>query len=102
MVRFLWIGKLEKLKIDEIKNPVFSGGLNLPCIISRADSPFLSQTCRLMKDQASKQFSHFKYWLGTYVRDIFPEMVPGPHAEILSPYFQHMKALLTGAVILGI
>ena len=28
-------------------------------------------------------------------------MGPGPHAEILSPYFQHMKALLTGAVILG-
>ena len=54
-----------------------------------------------MKDKANKQFSHVKYWLGIYVRDIFPEMGPGPHAEILSPYFQHMKALLTGSVILG-
>ena len=28
-------------------------------------------------------------------------MGPGPHAEIISPYFQHMKSVLTGAVILG-
>ena len=101
MVRFLWIGKLEKLKIDEIKNPVLSGGLNLPCLISRADSLFLSQTCRLLRDPASKQYRHVRYWLGIYVKDIFPDMGPGPHAEIVSPYFQHMKSLLTGAVILG-
>jgi hypothetical protein len=83
MVRFLWIGKLEKLKVDEIKNPVLSGGLNLPCIISRADSLFLSQTCRLLRNPASKQFSHVKYWLGIYVKDIIPAMGPGPHAEII-------------------
>ena len=35
------------------------------------------------------------------MKDIFPDMGVGPHAEILSPYFQHMKALLSGAVILG-
>ena len=101
MVRFLWIGKLEKLKIDEIKNPVLSGGLNLPCIISRADSLFLSQTCRLLSVADSKQYIHLKYWLGLYVRDIFPDMGHGPHAEIMSPYFQHMRSLLTGGVILG-
>ena len=100
MVRFLWVGKLEKLKIDEIKNPVLSGGLNLPCIISKADSLFLSQSCRLLKYPASKQYSHVKYWLGLYVKDIFPDMGVGPHAELVSPYFQHMKSLLTGAVIL--
>ena len=100
MVRFLWVGKLEKLKIDEINNPVLSGGLNLPCIISKADSLFLSQSCRLLKYPASKQYSHVKYWLGLYVKDIFPDMGVGPHAELVSPYFQHMKSLLTGAVIL--
>ena len=42
MFRFLWIGKLEKLKLDEIKNPVLAGGLNLPCVISKADCLFLS------------------------------------------------------------
>ena len=101
LVKFLWIGKLEKFKIDEIKNPVLSGGLNLPCIISRADSLFLLQTCRLLRDEASRQYSHVKYWLGIYVRDIFPDMGHGPHAEIVSPNFQHMRSLLTGAVILG-
>ena len=101
MVRFLWMGKLEKLKIDEIKNPPLSGGLNLPCIISRADSLFLTQTCRLLRDPASKQYSHVKYWIGIYIRDFFPDMGHGPHAEFVSPYFQHMKSLLTGAVILG-
>ena len=101
MTRFLWVGKLEKLRLDEIKNPALSGGLNLPCIISKADSLFLSQTCRLLRYPSSKQYNHVKYWLGLYVKDIFPDMGVGPHAEILSPYFQHMKALLSGAVILG-
>ena len=78
-----------------------SGGLKLPCIISKADSLFLSQTCRLLRFPSSKQYNHVKYWLGLYVKDIFPDMGVGPHAEILSPYFQHMKALLSGAVILG-
>ena len=89
------------LKIDEIKKPVMFGGLNLPCIISKADSLFLSQTCRLLRNPSSQQYKHIKYWLGLYVGDVFPDMIPGPHAEIMSPYFQHMRALLTGAEILG-
>ena len=101
MIRFLWIGKLEKLKIDEVKNPELSGGLNLPCIMSRADSLFLSQTCRLLREPSSKQYSLVKYWIGLYVKDLFPDMGAGQHAEIISPYFQHMKSLLTGGVILG-
>ena len=101
MVRFLWIGKLEKLKIDEIKNPALSGGLNLPCIISKSDALFLSQTCRLLQDPSSKQYSHVKYWLGLYIRDSFPAMSQGPHAEIMSPYYRHMRSLLTGGILLG-
>ena len=34
MGRFLWAGKLERLKIDELKNPKSAGGLGLPCILS--------------------------------------------------------------------
>ena len=58
--RFLWIGKLEKLKLDEVKNPTLSGGLNLP-VISKADSLFLSQTCRLLTNPDSKQYKHIQY-----------------------------------------
>ena len=99
--RFLWIGKLEKLKLDEVKNPALSGGLNLPCVISKADSLFLSQTCRLITNPDCKQFNHIKYWLGLYMRDYIPGMEHGPHAEIFSPYFLHMKGLLLGAFVLG-
>ena len=101
MVRFLWIGKLEKLKIDEVKNPLLSGGLNLPCVISKSDALFLSQTCRLLRDTESRQYSHIKYWLGLYIMEYFPDMGLCPHAEIISPYFQHMKALLVGGFILN-
>ena len=101
MTRFLWIGKLEKLKIDEIKNPSLSGGLNLPCVISKSDALFLSQTCRMLKDPSTKQYCHVKYGLGLYASDYFPDMAQGPHAEILSPYFQHMRALLVGGITLG-
>ena len=54
MYRFLWIGKLEKLKLDEVKNPLSAGGLNLPCVTSKADSLFLSQTCKLLVKPESK------------------------------------------------
>ena len=92
---------METLKLDEVKNSVLSGGLNLPCVASKADSLFLSQTCRMLTVPGNKQFMHIKYWLGLYIREFFPDMARGPHAEILSPYFQHMRALLAGALVLG-
>jgi hypothetical protein len=95
------MGKFEKLKIEEVKNPLLSGGLNLPCVISKSDSLFLSQTCRLLSDSTSKEYNHIKYWLGLYIKEFFPDMGLGPHAEILSPYFQHMKTLLAGGFALG-
>ena len=74
MYKFLWMGKLEKLKIDEIKNHPAAGGLNLPCVISKADSLFLSQTCRLLAKPGNKQYNHLKYWIGIYVKEYFPDM----------------------------
>ena len=100
MFRCLWVGKLEKLKLDEVKNPALSGGLNLPCVISKADSLFLSQTCRLLLRSDTKPFQHIKYWLGLYLKEYFPDMAMGPHSEIISPYFNHMKSLLNGGIIL--
>ena len=101
MYKFLWMGKLEKLKIDEIKNHPNAGGLNLPCVISKADSLFLSQTCRLLAKPGNKQYNHLKYWIGIYVKEYFPDMAAGPHAEIISPYFKHMKELLLAGIVVG-
>ena len=101
MYRFLWIGKLEKLKLDEVKNPSSAGGLNLPCVISKSDSLFLSQTCRLLVKPESKQYKHIKYWIGLYMQEYFPDMALGAHAEIISPYFKHMKELLVAGIVVG-
>ena len=68
---------------------------------SKADSLFLSQACRLIQKSNSKEYSHVKYWLGLYLKDEFPDMGEGPHAEIISPYFQHMRALLSAAITVG-
>ena len=101
MGRFLWAGKLERLQIDELKNSRSSGGLGLPCVWSKANALFLRQTCRLLLDSSSKQYGHVRYWLGLHLGEYFPEMSSGPHAEFISPYFQHMRLLLTEGLVLG-
>ena len=89
--RFLWVGKLERLQIDELKNSEEAGGLGLPCVSSKANSLFLKQKCRIFMSSDSKQYAHVKFWLGLYVGDFFHEMSLGPHAEIISPYFNYMR-----------
>ena len=56
MGSFLWFGKLERLQLDEVKNPLCAGGLGLPCVSSKSDSLFLKQTCRLLMQSGSLQF----------------------------------------------
>ena len=101
MGRFLWAGKLEKLQLDEVKNLRSDGGLNLPCVSSKANALFLTQSCRLLLDPFSKQYDHVKYWLGLHLGDFFPDMVSGPHSELISPYFKNMRLLLVEGLILG-
>ena len=43
---------------------------------------------------------HIKYWIGLYIKEYFPDMARGPHAELISPYFSHMKSLLVGGIVL--
>ena len=101
MGSFLWVGKLERLQLDEVKNSVSTGGLSLPCVASKANSLFLKQTCRLVLDPFSKEYGHVSYWLGLYVKEYFPRMAGGPHAEIVGPYFQYMRLLLVEGLVLG-
>ena len=39
------------------------------------------------------------YWLGIHLRDYFPDLAAGPHAEIVSEYFQHLRILVEGLVL---
>ena len=101
MGSFLWFGRLERLQFDELKNPVLAGGLAVPCFASESHSLFLRQTCRLLVNSESLQYTHVRYWIGLHLRDYFPDMATGPHAEIASPYFQHMRLLLVEGLVLG-
>ena len=85
MGSFLWAGRLKRLQLDEVKNTENAGGLGLPCVFSKANSLFLKQTCRLLMCPGSKQYGHLRYWIGLYVRDFFPDMAAGPHAELICP-----------------
>jgi hypothetical protein len=92
------MGKLEKLALQEVNNPPLSGGLGLPCVRSKADALFVRQTCRLLQDQEQLTYQHVKYWLGQVLRDIFPDMAAGPHAQIIPEYYKHMRELMVEAV----
>ena len=91
MGSFLWFGRLERLQFDELKNPLLAGGLAVPCVASKSDYLFLRQTCRLLVNSDSLQYSHVKYWIGLHLRDYFPGM---------APYFQHMRLLLVEGLVL--
>ena len=97
---FVWRGKLEKLALDETKNPKEQGGLGIVCVGSKADALFLRQTCRLLAEPTFNSFKHIKFWIGHYLQDIMPDMGLGQHgdyAEVVPEYFNHLKDLFTTA-----
>ena len=55
----------------------------------------------MLRNPESKHFGHLKYWVGLHLRDYFPAMAAGPHAEIISPFFQHLRMLLVEGLVLG-
>ena len=97
MWKFVWVGKLEKLALDETKNPRDQGGLNIVCIRSKADALFLRQTCRMLAEPDLNSFKHLKYWVGLYLQDALPDMGTGMHADRTPYYFQHLQQLFMDA-----
>ena len=72
--KFIWTGKLEKLAFDEIKNSLEEGGLTVVCIRSKADALFLRRTCRLRASPQFNSFKHVRYWIGTHLETVLPDM----------------------------
>ena len=95
--KFIWTGKLEKLTLDEIKNSREEGGLNVVCIRSKADALFLRQTCRLLASPQFNSFKHVRYWIGTHLETVLPDMGTGDHADSVPEYFQHLQRLFLEA-----
>ena len=99
---FVWRGKLEKLALDETKNPRDQGGLNIICIRSKSEALFLRQTCRLLADPNFNSYKHIKFWIGLYLRDIMPVMGQGVYADEQPEYFQYLKEVFKEAHALEI
>ena len=74
MWRFIWVGKLEKLALDEIKNPRDQGALNIVCVRSKADALFLRQTCRMLAEPDLNSYKHLKFWIGLYLEETSPDL----------------------------
>ena len=63
---FIWRGKMEKPAFTEMCNSVEEGGLNLPCLRSKADSLLLKQLLRMLEDTDTCHHDHLKFWLGNF------------------------------------
>ena len=83
LARFIWKGWLLRVALDEVKNVVKKGGLNMVCLQSMCNSMLLSQLLRLMKSSYAKSVSHIGYWIGDSLGDLLPGIDEG---HMLTPY----------------
>ena len=89
---FVWRGCLERLAIDEIKNPLELGGLGLTCIESKAVALRMKHLCKLItrpNDDISYRLT--KYWLGQSLGKYFPNLLPGPHFEVPTAFYKRLR-----------
>ena len=73
----------------------------MPCVTSKANALYVKQTTRMICNTHSREYGHIKYWLGLHLGDYFPDMVGGPHLEMISAHYKHMRLLLVEAFVLG-
>ena len=91
--RFLWIGRLEHLALDELINPPRQGGLGVIVIRAKADALLVKQTSRILGTRG-KYFNIMGYWLGLKLRPHFPLLAQGPNAQVISPLMVHVGDLV--------
>ena len=96
--QFLWMGQLETLPLDEMKNPPLAGGLGIPCVQSKCDALFIRQTTRILTSQSNSPYKHLKYWIGITLKKYFPDMAGGAHSPVVPKYFRHMNELMKEAI----
>jgi len=96
--QFLWMGQLEPLALDEVKNHPLAGGLGIPCIQNKCDALFIRQSVRVLQSNETSPYKHVKYWLGLVLKRHFPDMAGGVHSVIVPPYFRHTINLVKEAI----
>ena len=97
--KFLWSssGKILRVSLEELKNPLEKGGCGLTCIKSMSKSLLLSQTLRLLKSDDKKSIAHLGYWIGELLGDLLPGVELGEHAEESVEYYDFLATLIVDA-----
>ena len=70
--KFVWdrSGWILRVSLNEIKNSLARGGLNLLCLKTMCDSLLLSQFLRLLKSSDIKSVSHVAFWICDTISDL--------------------------------
>ena len=99
MGKFIWTasGKILRVAMEEMKNPLERGGCGLTCIMSMSKSLLLSQVLRLLKSGDDKSIGHVGFWMGELLGDLLPGIELGEHAEGSVLYFDHIASLIVDA-----
>ena len=105
MGTFVWksSGWFFRVSMEDIKNDIGRGGLNLVCLETMCNSLLLSQFLRLLKSTDKKALSHIAYWIRDTVCDLLPSLVNiTPQAGKIPEHFVKLEALKVTAKVNGI
>ena len=89
--KYLWLGRLEHLPWEELINSKMEGGIGIPHIKNKCDALMLRHTYRGLTDPTSR--AHLSYWLGHYLREIFPDLGGNMPAKQVPPHFKKIGNL---------
>ena len=77
-----------RLALSELENSTKQGGLGLPNIAVKAECLLLKQMLRILSRPQEDSFRHFGYWIGSFLREDFPELAElGPVSHMLQNKF---------------
>ena len=90
---FLFRGKPERLRIEELYNPASKGGLGLTDIRTKGDALFLKQLARMLIRKEEDAYKHLCYWLGHHLQHQLPAMKDTAPVPRRPPPAFHQHAL---------
>ena len=92
---FIFRGRHERLKLDELENTVEKGGLGLICVATKCDCLLLRQSLRILQREEENCYKHLSNWIGKFLEEDFPAIGEvGPMCSSLDPRFPLHKAML--------
>ena len=101
MGKFIWTstGKLLRVSMSEIKNPVEKGGLGLTCISTMSKSLLMSQLLRLLRCGEHKYIDHLRYWMGELLCEFCDIIEDGEHSNQIPTYYFTLGEIIAQARI---